>query len=112
MIDLPYSWVRGTVLADVLNHRRIVGAVDAQLSLKGLVKAERSASPDVRVAYHATFEPDLEINGFPSGRGRRAGCDRGAFRPAALRSRPGCSQGVNPVERSQAGWHYRSHAGF
>jgi hypothetical protein len=64
-----YSWIRGTVLNDQLNHGRIVRAVDAQLSLKGLAKVEQSARPDVLVAYHATFDRNLEINGFSSGWG-------------------------------------------
>jgi hypothetical protein len=64
-----YSWVRGTVLSDQLNHGRIVRAVDAQLSQKGLAKIEQSASPDVLVAYHATFDRNLEINGFSTGWG-------------------------------------------
>lgn len=64
-----YAWVRGTVLNDELNHHRIVGAIDAQLSQKGLVKLETTAKADVVVAYHATFDRDLQINGFSSGWG-------------------------------------------
>jgi hypothetical protein len=64
-----YSWVRGTPISDPLNDKRIVGAVDTQLSLKGLSKVEQSTSPDLFVAYHATFDRDLQINGFSSGWG-------------------------------------------
>ena len=64
-----HAWARGTMLDDELNHKRIVGALDAQLSEKGLEKVERSADPDVLVAYYATFDRDLEINGFSSGWG-------------------------------------------
>jgi hypothetical protein len=64
-----YAWVRGTTLDDELNHKRIVGAIDAQLSLKGLAKLETGATPDVLVAYHATFDRDLQITGFSSGWG-------------------------------------------
>lgn len=62
-----YAWVKGTNLPDQLNHQRIMGAVDAQLSLKGLAKVD--SNPDVLVAYHATFDEDIQINGFSSGWG-------------------------------------------
>ena len=64
-----YAWVRGTNLADPLNHNRIVNAVDAQLALKGFTRVEPSANPDVLVAYHASFDTNLQINGFGSGGG-------------------------------------------
>lgn len=64
-----YTWVRGTPLKDELNHKRIVSAVDAQLATKGLSKVEAGASPDVLVAYHASFNKNLQINGFSSGWG-------------------------------------------
>ena len=64
-----YTWVRGTILDDELNHKRVVGAVDTQLSLKGLTKVETSTNPDLLVAYHATFDRDLQISGFASGWG-------------------------------------------
>ena len=64
-----YAWVRGTVLDDDLNHRRIVEAIDGQLRSKGLRKIEAWAHPDVFVAYHAGFDSDLQITGFSSGWG-------------------------------------------
>ena len=64
-----YAWVRGTPLDDELNHKRIVHAVDAQLAAKGLAMAAEGAAPDVLVAYHATFDKNLQINGFSSGFG-------------------------------------------
>jgi hypothetical protein len=64
-----YAWVRGTVLNDELNHRRIVAAVDSQLKLKGLRLVAAADSADVLVAYHASFNRDLEIRGFSSGWG-------------------------------------------
>jgi hypothetical protein len=73
-----YAWVRGTNLSDELNHKRIVNAVDAQLAAKGLVKADSSAQPDVLVAYHASFNRNLQITGFSSG--------WGGYRFAASRS--------------------------
>ena len=50
-----YAWTRGTELTDELNHARVVRAIDAALGAKGLARVEPSASPDVRVAYHASF---------------------------------------------------------
>lgn len=64
-----YAWIPGTNLADELNHKRVVSAVDTQLAAKGLAKIEKSASPDVLVAYHATFDKALQITGFSSGWG-------------------------------------------
>lgn len=64
-----YAWVRGTVLADDFNHNRIVNAVTTQLARKGLLRAETGATPDLLVAYHASFDRDLQITGFSSGWG-------------------------------------------
>ena len=64
-----YAWTRGTELTDELNHARIVRAVDAQLAAKGLTRVERSARPEVLVAYHASFERNVEIHGFSHGWG-------------------------------------------
>lgn len=64
-----YAWVSGTNLRDELNHKRIMDAVDAQLVAKGFTRVDPSANPDVLVAYHASFNQNLEINGFSSGWG-------------------------------------------
>ena len=64
-----YAWTAGTEIKDELNHRRIVSAIDAQLAARGLVKVEAGAHPDVLVAYHASFDRDLQISGFSSGFG-------------------------------------------
>jgi uncharacterized protein DUF4136 len=64
-----YAWVRGTELADELNHSRVVSAIDAQLAAKGLRQVEMRAKPDLLVAYHASFSRDLQISGFSSGFG-------------------------------------------
>jgi hypothetical protein len=64
-----YAWVRGTDVPDQLNHRRIVQSIDAQLTQKGMRMVEKSANPDVLIAYHANFDRDLQINGFSSGWG-------------------------------------------
>jgi hypothetical protein len=64
-----YTWVRGNPVPDELNHRRIVQAIDAQLSLKGLSSVEMSGNPDVLVAYHASFDTDLQISAISTGWG-------------------------------------------
>jgi hypothetical protein len=64
-----YAWVRGTTVEDPLNHKRIVDAVNNQLAARELRRVEASARPDVLVAYHASFDRDLEIVGFASGWG-------------------------------------------
>jgi hypothetical protein len=64
-----YAWTRGTELSDELNHARVVRAIDAALVAKGLARVEPSASPDVLVAYHASFEKNLEIIGSTHGWG-------------------------------------------
>ena len=77
-----YTWVRGTVLADQLNHKRVVDAINAQLVAKGLSRVESAAHADLLVAYHATFDRDLQVTGFSSGwggyafRGSRSGVAR------------------------------------
>ena len=64
-----YAWTRGTELTDELNHARVVRAIDAALVAKGLVQVEATANPDVLVAYHASFEKNLEITGWSQGLG-------------------------------------------
>jgi hypothetical protein len=64
-----YAWTRGTELTDELNHARVVRAIDAALVAKGLARVEPSANPDVRVAYHASFDTTLEISGSAHGSG-------------------------------------------
>jgi Domain of unknown function (DUF4136) len=64
-----YAWTRGTELTDELNHARVVRAVDAALVAKGLSRVEPGARPDVHVAYHASFEKNLEITGSAHGWG-------------------------------------------
>jgi hypothetical protein len=62
-----YSWTRGTPVKDELNHQRILGAVDAQLAMRGFSKAGTGESPDVLVAYHAAFDDSVQVNVFGSG---------------------------------------------
>src|SRR6185436_12132437 len=78
-----YAWAHTQVeVQDELNHRRIVAAVDSQLSAKGLTRVQEGGMADVLVAYGAGFERNLAINGSSSGgggplyRGSRTGSAR------------------------------------
>ena len=75
-----YAWVSGTNVPEPLVHQRIVNAIDAQLTLKGMSKAASNA--DVLVAYHTAFDTNLQITGFGSGWGgyRFAGTRSGSAR--------------------------------
>jgi Domain of unknown function (DUF4136) len=64
-----YAWTHGTELTDELNHARVVRAIDAAFAAKGLARVEPSANPDVLVAYHASFDRNLEITGSAHGWG-------------------------------------------
>jgi hypothetical protein len=64
-----YAWVRGTELADPLNHARVIEAVDDQLAAKGLRRVRDGEAPDVLVAYHATFERGVQLTGISTGWG-------------------------------------------
>jgi hypothetical protein len=77
-----YAWVPGTDVPDPLVHKRIVAAIDSELAAKGLRKVDATTHPDVVVAYHATFDTNLQITGFGSGWGgyRFAGTRSGTAR--------------------------------
>jgi hypothetical protein len=64
-----YAWTRGTDLADQLNHARVVRSIESQLASKGLSKVETNNRPDLLVAYHTSFEKNLQINAWSSGYG-------------------------------------------
>jgi hypothetical protein len=64
-----YAWVKGTPVNDQLNDKRIVSAIDSQLAAKGFTKVAEASGADVLVAYHASFDKNLQINGFSSGWG-------------------------------------------
>jgi hypothetical protein len=70
-----YSWVKGTPVKDQLNDKRIVSAIDSQLLAKGFTKVAEGDA-DVLVAYHASFDKSLQINGSSSGYGYRFGAMR------------------------------------
>jgi len=78
-----YAWVtRGGDLKDELNHRRIVNAIDVQMSSKGLTKVSAGAKPDVLIDYKTTFSRSLNVSGYSSGFGglRFAGSRTGSAR--------------------------------
>jgi Domain of unknown function (DUF4136) len=64
-----YAWTRGTELTDELNHARVVRAIEVALAGKGLARVEPGANPDVLVAYHTSFDRNLEITGSAHGMG-------------------------------------------
>ena len=64
-----YTWIKGTPVNDALNDKRIVSAIDSQLAAKGFTKVNEGGTADVLVAYHASFDKNLQINGFSSGWG-------------------------------------------
>ena len=64
-----YAWTRGTELSDPLSHQRVVRSIESQLGLKGLNKADVGSAPDLLVAYHTSFEKNLQINAWSSGYG-------------------------------------------
>jgi uncharacterized protein DUF4136 len=57
-----YAWTAGTSVGDQLNDKRIVNAIDSQLASKGLKKVTDTANPNMLVAYHASFDKEIEIN--------------------------------------------------
>ena len=64
-----YAWTSGTELTDDLNHARVVRAIERELLSKGLARVDASANPDVLVAYHASFDKNLRLDGYSSGWG-------------------------------------------
>lgn len=63
-----YAWVQGTNLSDELNHERVVNAIELQMARKGFSRLDQ-ADPNVFVAYHVTFQKDVEFNGSSTGWG-------------------------------------------
>jgi hypothetical protein len=64
-----YAWTHGTELSDELNHTRVVRAIDVALAGRGVARADAADSPDVLVAYHASFDTNLQISGATYGLG-------------------------------------------
>ncbi len=57
-----YAWVDAGNIPDDFNHKRIVGAVDAQLGAHALTQVAQTGNPDILVSYRAGFEQGLEVN--------------------------------------------------
>jgi hypothetical protein len=55
----------GTKVGQPLIDERIVAAINAELALKGLVKAE--SNPDLFVVYHVAFDKEKDISSYSSG---------------------------------------------
>jgi hypothetical protein len=57
-----YAWAPGTYTGDEFTNRRIAAAIDSQLAVKGLKKAESTGGADMLVAYQAVLDQDVQIN--------------------------------------------------
>jgi len=55
-----YSWGEGTAASDPLTAQKIVAAIDAQLSAKGLKKVD--SDPDLIVIYHTATDQQKSLN--------------------------------------------------
>jgi hypothetical protein len=66
---VTYAWTRGTELQDQLNHARVVRAIDAALAARGMGRVDANGRPDALVAYHASFDTNLQIFGATYGLG-------------------------------------------
>jgi hypothetical protein len=64
-----FAWVPGRAPLDTFNDQRVVAAVDDQLVSRRILPVGLAGRPDVLVAYHASFDRDLEITGFSTGWG-------------------------------------------
>jgi hypothetical protein len=58
-----YEWGHGLRVGDELNDKRIISAIESQLASRGITRSEAGTSADLVVAYYATFDQALEING-------------------------------------------------
>ena len=58
-----YAWVNDGRVGDDLTHQRIVSAVDSQLAVKGMHKADAVARAELLVAYHVVITHDVAVNG-------------------------------------------------
>lgn len=54
-----YQWKEGTPAPNPLAHQRIVTAIEKNLELEGIARAE--ADPDMYVIYHASIKEELSI---------------------------------------------------
>jgi hypothetical protein len=64
-----YAWTAGHPLADPLNDRRVVSAIEAQLAAKGFTRVDPAEHPDALVAHLANFAREFALDEFGSGWG-------------------------------------------
>lgn len=62
-----YAWKPGTPAGEYFLDKRIVSAIESQLSAKGLTRNE--STPDLYVRYHVGLGVQRNVNGFASGPG-------------------------------------------
>ncbi|MEW6366888.1 MAG: DUF4136 domain-containing protein [Acidobacteriota bacterium] len=62
-----YSWTEGTKAANPLMDQRITGAINTQLTAKGLIPADADATPNLCVAYHAAVDTQLSMDTWNTG---------------------------------------------
>jgi hypothetical protein len=67
-----YAWVNGSSTGDDLNHARIMGAIDRQLTAKGVRKAASAVEADMLVTYHAIVTTEATVTGSRAGFSRFA----------------------------------------
>jgi hypothetical protein len=75
-----YEWGHSMPVGDELNDRRIASAIESELASKGISRAPAGGRADVIVAYYATFDQELEINGSGWGGYRLSGMRSGSAR--------------------------------
>lgn len=57
-----YAWKEGHPAGNPLTDQRIVAAVDYHLAMKGFRKVD--SEPDMYVAYHASIQSEIEVDGW------------------------------------------------
>jgi len=75
-----YAWTPGINSLDEFNRKRIVTAIDAQLTAKGLTKVDSGGNADMLVAYQTRADRDLQINAWGWGGTPRSGNRNGSAR--------------------------------
>ena len=75
-----YEWGQGMPVGDRLNDGRITAAITSELASRGITPAPAGTRGDVIIAYYATFDQELEINGTGWGGYRLSGMRSGSAR--------------------------------
>ena len=79
-----YTWREGTKLPNPLMEQRVVAAVDAQLTAKGLQRVDSGG--DLTVTYHAAADESMDIQTFSTG--SAYGCWGGCMSNTSTTVRP------------------------